>query len=153
MNNKLRNPRDFWAGLIFIVIGVAAAYISRDYPMGTGGRMGAGYFPTVLSYLLATIGLIIMGLSFTKDGPPVDRFAMKPLILVLGAVVVFGLLAKTAGLFLGIVALVFISAAGGHEFKFKEVAIASIVLAVFCVLVFVMGLKLPFPIWPAFVQG
>ena len=54
---KLRNPRDFWAGLIFLVVGVGAAVIARDYPMGTGGRMGPGYFPFVLSSLLALLGV------------------------------------------------------------------------------------------------
>ena len=42
----------------------------------------------------------------------------------------------------------FIAAFGGHEFKWKEVAILYVVLIVFSVLVFVKGLTLPFPLWP-----
>jgi hypothetical protein len=148
---KLRNPRDFWAGLIFLAVGVAAAWIARDYPMGTGGRMGAGYFPFVLSTLLGILGVIIMGMSFGSDGPKVDKFALRPLFFILFGVVIFGLLAKTLGLALAIIALVMVSAFGGHEFKWKEVLIAGVVLAAFSVGVFVYGLKLPFPVWPAFI--
>jgi hypothetical protein len=148
---KLRNPRDFWAGLIFLVIGVAAAVIARDYPMGTGGRMGPGYFPLVLSSLLGFLGLVIMGMSFGSDGPKVEKFALRPLFLILLAVVIFGLLAKTLGLAIAIIALVAVSAYGGHEFKWKEVLIAGVILAAFSVGVFVYGLKLPFPVWPAFI--
>ena len=46
-------------------------------------------------------------------------------------------------------ALVYIAAFGGHEFKWKEVTILYVVLIVFSVLVFVKGLTLPFPLWPA----
>ena len=147
---KLRSPRDFWAGLLFLAVGVAAAWIARDYPMGTGGRMGPGYFPFVLSTLLGILGVIITAMSFTTDGPKVDRFALKPLFFILLAVVIFGLLAKTLGLAIAIIALVAVSAYGGHEFKWKEVLIAGVVLAIFSIAVFVYGLKLPFPVWPTF---
>ena len=46
-------------------------------------------------------------------------------------------------------ALVFISAYGGHEFKWKEVAILFVILMAFSYFVFVKGLTLPFPMWPA----
>ena len=50
------------------------------------------------------------------------------------------------------IAVVFISAYGGHEFKWKEVTILAIVLVIFSVLVFVKGLTLPFPVCPDFVE-
>jgi len=48
--------------------------------------------------------------------------------------------------------LVFISAYGGHEFKWKEVAIMSVILVIFAVLVFVKALSLPFPICPEVIE-
>ena len=59
---------------------------------------------------------------------------------------------KPAGLVLGTVALVFITAFGGHEFKWKEVAVLAVLLVIFSVLVFVKGLTLPFPLWPEALQ-
>ena len=73
----------------------------------------------------------------------------KPLVLVTAATIAYGYLMKPLGLVIATAALVFISAAGGHEFKWKEVTILFVILAVFSWLVFVKGLTLPFPIWPA----
>ena len=56
------------------------------------------------------------------------------------------------GLVLASVILVFISAYGGHEFKWKEVLILTVVLVIFSVIVFVKGLTLPFPICPSFIE-
>ena len=74
----------------------------------------------------------------------------KPLVLVTAATIAYGYLMKPLGLVIATAALVFISAAGGHEFKWKEVVILFIILIVFSVLVFVKGLTLPFPIWPEY---
>lgn len=149
---KIGNPKDFWAGIIFVGIGVGAAIMARDYPMGTIARMGAGYFPFMLSCLLAAIGLIIVATSLKTTGGPVGAFAFRPLIVILSAVVVFGMVVKTLGMVISLALLVMATAFGGHEFKFKEVLISAIVMSVFCTLVFIKGLGLPFPVWPAFVQ-
>ncbi len=152
---KLKNPKDFWSGIMFASIGFAFAFIVKyyDYPMGTGARMGPGYFPFVLGIIMTLLGIAIIIESFATEGPPVSKFAWKPLFWILGAVVLFGIIAKLAGLALSIVALVIISAFGGNEFKLKESIIAAVILAVFSVAVFVYGLKLPFPVWPAFIDG
>ena len=72
---------------------------------------------------------------------------------MLGGFVIFGLTAKWAGLVVAILLLVVISSYGGHEHKWKEAIISSIILAICSVGVFVYGLKLPFPIWPTFITG
>ncbi|MBL8515720.1 MAG: tripartite tricarboxylate transporter TctB family protein [Betaproteobacteria bacterium] len=149
---KIRNPKDFWAGLIFIAIGAGAAIIARDYPMGTIARMGAGYFPFVLGTLLALVGVIITLMALGADGEPVGAFALRPLFVILGAVVVFGVIVKTLGMVISLALLVIGTAFGGHEFKLKEVLILAVVMAAFCTLVFIKGLGLPFPVWPAFGQ-
>jgi len=74
----------------------------------------------------------------------------KPIVLVTAATIAYGYLMKPLGLVIATAALVFISAAGGHEFKWKEVAILFVILIIFSVLVFVKGLTLPFPIWPEY---
>src|SRR5919197_3125416 len=74
----------------------------------------------------------------------------KPIVLVTAATIAYGYLMKPLGLVVATAALVFISAAGGHEFKWKEVAILFVILIIFSVLVFVKGLTLPFPIWPEY---
>ena len=68
---------------------------------------------------------------------------------VLGASVLYGYILKPAGLVVSTIVLAIISAMGGHEFKWKEVAILYVALFIFSVFVFVKGLTLPFPICPA----
>jgi Tripartite tricarboxylate transporter TctB family len=74
----------------------------------------------------------------------------KPIVLVTAATIAYGYLMKPLGLVIATAALVYISALGGHEFKWKEVTILFIILVLFSVLVFVKGLTLPFPIWPEY---
>jgi hypothetical protein len=119
-----------------------------NYQMGSAVRMGPAYFPAVLGGLLAFLGLAILLMSVTVSGPRVDRFHFRPLLLILLGNVAYGYTMKPLGLVLATGVLVFISAFGGHEFKWKEVALLYVVLIVFSVLVFVKGLTLPFPLWP-----
>jgi len=135
---------------MFAVIGFAFAIIVKvyEYPMGTGSRMGPGYFPYVLGIMMGILGIVIIVQAWISEGHPVSKFAWKPLFWVLSAFVIFGLTAKWAGLVIAILLLVVISSYGGHEHKWKEALISSAILAACSVGVFVYGLKLPFPIWP-----
>ena len=151
---KIKSPKDFWAGWMFIVSGLFfLVWAVMNYQMGTAVRMGPAYFPAVLGGLLAALGLIVLLGSFAVDGPKVPRFHFRPLLLVSVACVVYGYLMKPLGLIAATAALVYISAYGGHEFKWKEVTILFVVLILFSILVFVKGLTLPFPICPAFMDS
>ncbi len=114
--------------------------------MGTAFKMGPAYFPTVLGGLLSFIGVISLIRSFVSKGEPIPTFAWKPLLLIVAATVVFGLLVRGAG-------LADRPAAVRHDDRFASVKFRwgpSLVLAagttVFCVLVFVKGLGVPLPI-------
>ena len=147
---RITSPRNFWAGLMFLAFGLFfAIWAIVNYQMGTAVRMGPAYFPTVLGGLLAFLGLVVLSMSVTVRGPAVDKFHFRPLLMILGANVAYGYAMKPLGLVLATAVLVFISAFGGHEFKLKEVALLYLFLIVFSVLVFVKGLTLPFPLWPA----
>ena len=151
---KIRAPKDFWAGVMFIGCGAFfMAWALTHYQMGTAVRMGPAYFPTVLGGLLAFLGALVLIESLAMDGPPVPKFAFRPLILISGACVVYGYAMKPLGLIGATAALVYISAAGGHEFSWKEVTILFIALILMSVFVFVKGLTLPFPICPDFIEN
>jgi hypothetical protein len=150
---KIKSPKDFWAGLMFIVVGLFfLVWAVTYYQMGTAVRMGPAYFPALLGGLMAALGFIVLLGSFAIAGPKVPAFQFRPLILISAACVVYGYLMKPAGLLVATAALVFISAYGGHEFKWKEVSILYLVLVIFSVLVFVKGLTLPFPVCPDFME-
>lgn len=146
MSSHIRNPREFWSGVMFTIIGLAAVLIGRDYAMGSAGRMGPGYFPTVLGGLLALLGLVALVRSFFTEGEPLGKFAVKESLLILVAVVLFGLLLRGAGLLVSVVVLVMVSAYASEKFEWKSSVLLAIGGAIFCALVFVLGLGVPMPI-------
>ena len=150
---KIKAPKDFWAGLMFIAFGAAFMGVAlAQYQLGTAVRMGPGYFPTVLGGLMIFLGILVLLESIAIEGPKVPAFGFRPMFFILAGCLTFAYILKPAGLIVSIFALVSISAFGGHEFKIKEVTILGAILAVFSVFVFVKGLTLPFPIWPAFMD-
>lgn len=153
MKLRIRAPKDFWAGLMFIGFGLFFLFWALShYQMGTAVRMGPAYFPTVLGGLLAFLGVLVLLESLAMEGRPVPKFAFRPLVLISAACVVYGYTMKPLGLVIATALLVFVSAFGGHEFRWKEVTILYVILIVFSLLVFVKGLTLPFPICPAFME-
>jgi hypothetical protein len=145
---KIKAPRDFWAGLMFIAFGLGFVLVGRNYEMGTAVRMGPAYFPTLLGGLLLFLGLIVFVQSFTVSGSPLPRFAFRPLIVILIAIGLFGALIRSVGLVPATVVLVVVSSVGNYEFRTKEVVIMAIGLTLFAVGVFSYGLGLPFKLWP-----
>jgi hypothetical protein len=153
MKLRIRARKDFWAGLMFIGFGLFfMIWALTHYQMGSAVRMGPAYFPAVLGGLLGFLGILVLIESVTVDGPRVPKFAFRPLVLISAACVIYGYTMKPLGLIIATALLVFISAFGGHEFKWKEVTILYLILIVFSLLVFVKGLTLPFPICPAFME-
>jgi hypothetical protein len=133
---------------MFIGFGIGFAIVAQNYQMGTAVRMGPAYFPTVLGALLAILGIAILVQSLASEGPKVPPFLVRPLFFILFGIVLFGIFLKPLGLVLASAIVVGVGAFGGHEFRWKEVAVLYVILAVFSILVFVKALGLPFPIWP-----
>jgi hypothetical protein len=140
---------------MFAVCGVAFAGFAQEYDMGTGQRMGPAFFPTMLGILLALIGVIIgiKALAGETNQGKVEKFHFDALGWVLGAVVLFGLLLRPAGLIVALLVLVGVSAFGSHDFKWKEAVLLAIGLVLLVLAVFIWGLKLTIPVLPAFMQN
>lgn len=148
---KIRSPKDFWAGLMFVAFGLFFLVVARNYQMGSAVRMGPAYFPMVLGGILAVLGAIVIFQSLVIEGSKIPKLSFKPIFFISLSLVLFGYLLQPLGFVLSLVVLIFVSAFGGHEFKAREVAILTVVLILFAVLVFVKGLGLPFTLWPAFI--
>ncbi|HET7729486.1 MAG TPA: tripartite tricarboxylate transporter TctB family protein [Usitatibacter sp.] len=159
---KIGHQKNFWGGILFVVIGGMFALIAKGlkfgdtvllagYAMGTPARMGPGFFPFYLGMLLVLLGLIIAstGLKAHPNDPgKVDRFHWKPILYVLISVVMFGILLKTIGMLLAGIMLVVGASLGSAEFNLRRSIILALILVVFCAFVFVGGLKLPIPLCP-----
>ena len=161
---KIKSQKDFFSGLMFMGVGVAFAWGATTYNVGTGARMGPGYFPLLLGILLALIGAIITFKATTvetQDGDRIGKWAWKPLFFILAANFTFGILLgglpsvgiPPMGLIVGIYALTFIASLAGQEFHAKSVFLLATVLAIGSYVAFVWALKLQFPVWPSFITG
>jgi hypothetical protein len=148
MQLRVKNRKDLYSGLIFMFFGGFFAVVARNYPMGSAVRMGPSYFPTILGSLLVILGAIISLRSLVGTAEKIDPIGFRPLLLILSAVLVYGFLLDRLGLIIATIALIFISALGGHEFHFKEVTILATFLVALSVGAFYYGLGLPFPLWP-----
>lgn len=145
---NLRSPRDFFGGMIFVVFGVAAAVVARDYPMGSAMRMGPGYFPFVLGCLLAGIGVAVVLRGVLRDGPPLERTFWRAVLLVLAAIGAFAFTVEPLGLAIATVLLTGIGATASPESRPRETVWLVAGLVAFSLAVFVYALKLPFRVWP-----
>jgi putative tricarboxylic transport membrane protein len=148
----IRSPKDFWSGVLFVVVGSAAVALSARYSLGTAARMGPGYFPRILGILMIVLGLVLALRSFKLDGPPLPRWRLRPTLIVLGSVVLFGAIVQPVGVAISTVVLIVAASAASHEFRPKEALIAGVLLATLATGVFVVGLKLQLPIWPTFLD-
>ena len=145
---KITNPKDFYAGLLFFLIGLGGMVVAFGYPLGTASRMGPGYFPRVLGGILMVLGAILAIRSFSEKGGKIAPFAWKAVALVLGGVAVFAALVNIVGLVVATVLLIFITGFASKEFNVKESIYSSVILSTVSVLLFIIGLKLQFPIFP-----
>ena len=143
MSSIIRHPKDFWAGILFIAFGIGAVLISSDYPMGTAGRMGPGYFPMVLGGLLVLIGLITLGRSFFIKGEPIGKVPVKEIILVMAAVLLFAFTVRGAGLVPAVFVLILLSSYASSKFRLFPMLAMATGSAVFCWIAFVYLLGLP----------
>lgn len=160
----LKSQKDFFAGLLFTVMGGSFAYGASTYQVGDAARMGPGYFPLLLGIVLTLMGLAVMVKSFVSGPPggdPIGAWAWKPLAFVLLANVSFGVLlvgipslgVPSMGMVVAIFGLTIIASNAGEEFNLKEVLILSTILSVGSYLAFVKLLALQFPVWPSFIAG
>ena len=141
--------RDVLAGLLFIAVAVIGLWASRNYPIGTGTRMGTGYVPRLLCWILLGLGALVLLQGLRSDaviehGRPIWRaIVLAPLSLI-----VFALLIAEFGVVIATVALVVVGALASRESRPLEVAAAAVLLVMMTLAIFVWGVGLPISVWP-----
>lgn len=153
---KIKSQRDFWSGLLFIVVGAAFAWGATEYSFGSSAKPGPGYFPFGLGVLLSVLGALVLFGALTieaRDGDPVGPFAWRPLLVVVGSIVMFGALLPRLGLAVALPVLIIVAALASDEFRWKDALISSVVLTLLSWVIFVWGLKLSLPVWPTVALG
>ena len=153
---KIKSQRDFVSGLMFLGVGIVFAVGATNYSMGNSARPGAGYFPLILSVLMAILGAIVLFKSLTietEGGEPIGAIAWRPLLVIVLAIAVFGATINLLGMLIAVPILITIASFAGDEFRWLGVVVNSIVLTAFSWLIFIYGLKLTIPLLPSFIGG
>ena len=144
---RIRNPRDFWAGAIYLALAAVVLWIGRNYSLGSSARMGPGYFPVALGAILAVFGIVSVGRSLLRPGEAISAFAWRPLVLVLGSVALLGLLLDRGGVLIALPCLIVVSALASRHSRINITSVSALVgMVAFCVIVFVKGLGVPMPL-------
>lgn len=144
---RVKNPQDFWAGLLFLLIGLFAVYFGRNYSFGTATKMGPGYLPTVLSWGMAGLGAFLSLRALLEDGPAIEPSLYRPQLFIIAAIVIFGLLIERVGLIPSVIVAAVIASLASREMRWIETGILAVGLAILCTVLFVNVLGQPLTIY------
>ena len=146
--------KDVLAGLLFCAVALIGLIVSRDYPIGTALRMGTGYVPRLLCWILLFLGALVLlqGLRDAEAGriAALGRSAVRPVIFVTASLVLFGLTIERLGLVVAILLLIGVGAVAARGLRPIETMAAALVLIVLSWGIFIVGLGLAIPVWPEF---
>jgi hypothetical protein len=151
---KIKSEKDFWSGLMFIIVGIGFAWGATAYSFGSSARPGPGYFPFGLGIILALIGALILFESLTievEGGDKIGPWPLKQGGIILFAVVLFGLMLPKLGMAIALPVLIIVSSLASGEFNWKEVLLNTVILTVGSWAIFIKGLGLTIPLWPTFI--
>jgi hypothetical protein len=145
--------KDVLAGVMFMAVAAFGLWLSRDYPIGTAFRMGTGYVPRLLCWILLGLGAVVFlqGLRAAQAERTVagdGASAWRPVVFVTVSLVVFGLAIERVGLVVSILLLVGLGSVAARALRPLETAVAALVLIVLSWAIFILGLGLTIPVWP-----
>ena len=144
---RVKKPEDLGAGILFILFGIAGLWFGKDYTVGTAARMGPGYFPMLLSWLLIGFGIFIAARAFVIEGPRIEPFRWRSILLVFAAIASFAFTIQRFGLAVAAFLVVAIAAPAVRQTRWPAIVLLAVFVAAFCVGVFIFGLKQPLPLW------
>jgi putative tricarboxylic transport membrane protein len=144
----VRAPQDFYGGIALVGLAVVAMLASNELPGQRGFAFGPGTAPRLFATLLATLGCVIALIGIFMQGPPLERYKMRGVIFVIGAILIFAATIRPLGLVIASFSCIVTCAAADSEVRWRETIVWAIVLTTFCSILFPWGLNLPFQLWP-----
>ena len=150
MVHTLLFKRDFYAGILMILLGCGVVVQARSYNLGTLMHMGPGFFPTILGVTLSFLGVLILGTA-VASGPERERILPEQpewwgwLCIILSplAFIYFGI---HGGMAPATFMCVFVAALGDRTATILRSALLAAGVTAFGVLLFSYVLKIPFPV-------
>lgn len=143
-------PKDYFAGILMLLLGLGAVYQSKSYELGSLNNVGPGFFPSIVAWLLVVVGIAITLTARSNGSSEGDTLSIPDLrgsIAILAGLIAFVVLGEYAGLLPATFALVFISALGDRENSIVSALILAACMCVVAVVVFSWALKMHFPLF------
>jgi hypothetical protein len=149
------NRKDLATGLIFMAFGLFyGIYAYRDLTVGQLLKMGPGYFPVVLSSFIALLGVVIALRSFfAGQGSPFGVVPWRAVVMLSLSTVVFAAFLQVLGMLPGVFVTALLACLASSQIKLLPALAISLGIALFCVLVFSYGIRLPVPVFGHWVGG
>lgn len=136
-----------WGAALALTGLAVAGYAWVSYDMGSLRRMGPGFFPVTLGMLLAGLGAFIAVPAISRPGQS-RPFAWPETIVVVAALLVFGLLLDKLGVLLTTALTVLIASSVAPRGGLGWRLVLSVAVTALVWLVFVRGLNMSLPVWP-----
>jgi putative tricarboxylic transport membrane protein len=140
--------QDLVGGLLIVAIAAFALWEGADLPLGSFEGMGPGMLPRGLAVLLGLLGVLLAVQGALADGARLDRWAFRAPVLVLGAMLAFGLAVRPLGLLIAGPLAIGIGAFASDEVRWGETIIFGVLMTAFCIGLFKLALGLPIPLAP-----
>lgn len=144
----IAGPTELAAGLFLLVVAGLAWWFGQPLKVGTAYRMGPGYVPILLSWITGAFGTVLLISGLIARGPALAKWQLRPIVLVLGSLVVFALCIERTGLLIASVLAVALSALAAPSPRLREIVLLALCLAGFACLLFPFALNLPLRILP-----
>jgi drug/metabolite transporter (DMT)-like permease len=149
---RIKSQKDFVSGILLVIVGAAFAVGATNYSFGVAVRPGPGYFPFGLGIILALLGVVVLFSAFKqerKGGDPIGKIPWRPLLCIVGAIVFFGFCLPKLGFVISFPIMIVLTAAGSNEFTWRDALLNAAILTVMSYGIFIYGLQLTIPLWPA----
>ena len=144
----LKNARkDLGAGAVFVAFGLAFATTASTYEVGSGLRMGPGYFPLALGGLLVLLGVLIAGKAFiSPETGELGPVPWRAAALLVAAILFFGFAVRGLGIMPTLFVSVLLAAMAGPKMPVLPALVIAATLTALSVLIFIYALQLPLPL-------
>ncbi len=144
----LRAPNDLIAALFLLACAGCAWWFGKELMVGTAFRMGPGYVPRLLTWIILGFGLLLLVRAFVWPGPALERWPFRPIVLVLGSMLVFALTIERGGLLAASALTVALAALASPHNRWRGTLILALSLAGAACVLFPWLLQLPLRILP-----
>jgi len=148
LGHKIRDPRDYYGGLVLLGVAMFALWASSDLPGMRGFAFGPGTAPRLFAMILGLLGIGVMLVGLLSEGPGLERYGIRGPVLITASTLIFAMTIRHFGLVIASYVSIVLASFATDEVRPLETLVWAAVLTAFCALLFPIGLNLPIPLWP-----